>query len=351
MDGSDGLRAGEATPDPLQDLLVQLPDADTSFAWEAPAQATPDLPDFAWDEAPGPLPETAELSSSHSEIAAPRAADDAELPPLSSWETDLAPAEVPDLVAEAPPEPPPEAVPDLPVEVAAFEPITPSPTESPVEPPAFEELLVPGLPEPDLAGEAAPPLADPPAEPEAPVAAVPSVVEELGNPMLAGWEELAEAPAGEQHLVFTLAGAEYAVALSGVRAIDYPPPVTPLPHVPEWVLGVSSLRGDIISVIDLRGFLGLERNWAADRCRPGAGPGRLVVVQSQQDSLSAALLVDGVREIFCLDAATVAAAEEPGLEPAREYLNGLTRHAGRPLRVLDLERLLRSPEMRQFEPA
>jgi purine-binding chemotaxis protein CheW len=160
----------------------------------------------------------------------------------------------------------------------------------------------------------------------------------------AEWERPAEAPGGEQYLAFTLAGVEYAVALRGVREVDYPPPVTPLPCVPEWVLGVCNLRGDIVSVVDLRGFLGLEGN------SPGA-PGRLLVVQSPEDDVAAGLLVDGVRDIFRLNPDDVTPPEGDSPEPARAYLNGLARHAGRSLRVLDLGQMLRSPPMRQFEPA
>lgn len=35
--------------------------------------------------------------------------------------------------------------------------------------------------------------------------------------------------------------------------------VTTVPHAPAWVRGVINLRGDVVTVIDLRSVLGLER--------------------------------------------------------------------------------------------
>ncbi|WP_425400551.1 chemotaxis protein CheW [Aeoliella sp.] len=35
--------------------------------------------------------------------------------------------------------------------------------------------------------------------------------------------------------------------------------VTMVPHAPDWVRGVINLRGDVVTVIDLRSVLGLER--------------------------------------------------------------------------------------------
>jgi purine-binding chemotaxis protein CheW len=200
-------------------------------------------------------------------------------------------------------------------------------------PTADEEAFGGWAPElPDLGGAAAPVapsslLSDP----EFSLAAVPP----------------ADVPAGEQHLVFTLAGAEYAALLADVLEIGHPPRVTPVPHVPGWVLGVGSVRGDIVSVVDLGAFLGLP----GER---GGRPGRFVVARGGPGGVSAGLVVDEVREIFRLTPEQVGplpggdgAAVEDAVRP---YLRGLTRHAGRALRVLDLGLLLNSDAMRQFEP-
>src|SRR5436190_369995 len=66
-----------------------------------------------------------------------------------------------------------------------------------------------------------------------------------------------ESPSGEQFLIFTAAGTDFAAPLANIVEVGDAPLVTPLPCVPDWVLGVSNVRGDILSVLDLRTFFGL----------------------------------------------------------------------------------------------
>jgi purine-binding chemotaxis protein CheW len=156
-------------------------------------------------------------------------------------------------------------------------------------------------------------------------------------PPLEGSEE----EAGEQHLVFTLAGGEFAVPLANVQEIAAAPVITPLPRAPRWLLGVGNVRGDILSVLDLRAFFGLPTGGAS-------GAGRLVVAVSRREPVAAGLLVDAVRRIVRLDAGRLDPAD--GAEDSvRPYLRGEIRRGPRLLWVLDLERFLLSSELRRFE--
>src|SRR5262249_14391394 len=47
----------------------------------------------------------------------------------------------------------------------------------------------------------------------------------------------------ERYVVFQLGQADYAVPLRHVQAIGQPHAITPVPHVPDWVLGVANVRG------------------------------------------------------------------------------------------------------------
>src|SRR5262249_2647891 len=93
---------------------------------------------------------------------------------------------------------------------------------------------------------------------------------------------------GEPYVIFTLAGTEYAVPISTVGGMRRPLPVPPVATVPDWVLGVANCRGDIVSLVDFRLFLGLGRpERVADQ--------RLLVVRDRKDNLTTGLLVDQVR--------------------------------------------------------
>src|SRR5689334_910486 len=56
---------------------------------------------------------------------------------------------------------------------------------------------------------------------------------------------------GEKFIVFFLDGELYAVSAAQVAEVVQMLAITPLPNVPEWLLGIANLRGEIISVVDL----------------------------------------------------------------------------------------------------
>lgn len=155
--------------------------------------------------------------------------------------------------------------------------------------------------------------------------------------------EAPEAPAPkEHHVIFTMAGTAYSVPIGNVIEIGQTPAFTPLPNVPDWVRGVANLRGDIISIVDLRTFLGLERSEAMQN-------NRMLVVRSRREDITSGLIVDQVREIRYLNADQISAPTAPVENQIAPYMRGVYEHQGRLLVLLDLERLICSPEMRQFE--
>jgi len=72
-------------------------------------------------------------------------------------------------------------------------------------------------------------------------------------------EEDAAAPVNELELLaFNVGSEEYAVKLSDMREIIRSQTITPIPRSPEYLRGVTFLRGKILPVIDLGKRLGLE---------------------------------------------------------------------------------------------
>jgi len=59
-------------------------------------------------------------------------------------------------------------------------------------------------------------------------------------------------------VVFSQAAARYAVESVYVREVQPGIELTPLPCTPSFVAGVINVRGDILAVIDLRIFFGLQ---------------------------------------------------------------------------------------------
>ena len=146
----------------------------------------------------------------------------------------------------------------------------------------------------------------------------------------------------ERHIIFSIANTAYAAPIENVAEIGRPLKATPVPNVPEWVLGVTNLRGDIISIVDLRAFLGLEAT-------PGLASlttaSRMMVARSRQDDISTALIVDRVSGIGNLPSAQIAPPTAPLEDSVMPYLRGVCEYGGRLLVVMDFEKLLRSIEL------
>src|SRR5581483_1354327 len=67
----------------------------------------------------------------------------------------------------------------------------------------------------------------------------------------------APAPARERCLLCTAGQVRLALPMPYLRGVEPYETVTPLPHVPAWVRGVTNVRGTVVGVVDLAAFLGL----------------------------------------------------------------------------------------------
>jgi len=93
-----------------------------------------------------------------------------------------------------------------------------------------------------------------------------------------------------QLLTFEVDSTSYAIPVERVREIVRIRPIIPIPRVPAEVLGVISLRGEIVEVVDLRRRLNLE---PAETARST----RIIVVHSE-DGKAAGIRVDAVCEVL-----------------------------------------------------
>ena len=148
-----------------------------------------------------------------------------------------------------------------------------------------------------------------------------------------------ESRAGSRLIRFSVGSSSYAVHESFVTELDRVPKITLVPQAPAWLRGVTNLRGDILSVVDLRSFIGLD---------PTAASGRMLVLRLPEETFSLGLLVDTVDGILVVEDGSIQ-PPAPMLEgPLAPYLSGMSAADGL-VAVLDLDRLLRSSDIRQFD--
>ncbi|MEO1589934.1 MAG: chemotaxis protein CheW [Cyanobacteria bacterium J06632_22] len=79
--------------------------------------------------------------------------------------------------------------------------------------------------------------------------------------------------------------------------------VTPIPHLPSWVLGVYNWRGEILWMVDLGGRVGLQP-WHAQEMPPAVAPVAVIEAAQQrngQSRLKVGLVVRRIEDIVTLD--------------------------------------------------
>jgi purine-binding chemotaxis protein CheW len=154
---------------------------------------------------------------------------------------------------------------------------------------------------------------------------------------LAGDDDLDDQLEDEQRgrldfLCFILDGEEYGVDLNLVRQIVKPPPLTWVPRVDPHILGVISIRGAVVTLVDLRQLMAME---------PSELPRGARVLIVDRDDEQIGLLVDGVTQVRRLGIQEL--EHDLAFEESRrtEHLLYLARPAADQIVVvLDLEGIL-----------
>lgn len=118
--------------------------------------------------------------------------------------------------------------------------------------------------------------------------------------------ERSQASRGIDLVTFTVGSARCGLDILHVQEINRLTNWTPVPHAPEYVLGILSLRGSIVTVIDLAMKLELGR--------VSPSPGSRILVVSRGDE-SVGLLVDRIGDIVH--------ASVRDLSPAPANVNGI----------------------------
>ncbi|KIH78171.1 hypothetical protein GFER_01070 [Geoalkalibacter ferrihydriticus DSM 17813] len=129
-------------------------------------------------------------------------------------------------------------------------------------------------------------------------------------------------------LTFSLGSEDYALDISAVAEIIKPREITEIPRVPDFVLGIISLRGVIVPIFDLKRRLQLGAGEQTPTSR---------IIVCQKDEATAGFLVDGINQVVRIAERNV--EPPPSLLPDIDVdlVNGVGRHQGSFLILLNLD--------------
>lgn len=138
----------------------------------------------------------------------------------------------------------------------------------------------------------------------------------------------------ELHIVGFKVGREtYGVPITSLHEIVRVPEITAVPDAPDYMEGVISLRGKIVSVLDLRKRLGETQIVSHRRNR--------ILVLEHHGRLSG-LIVDSATEVIKIPASDVEPSPTEFVEGGLKCVTGLGKHRGRLIVLLDMNKLLES---------
>lgn len=138
-------------------------------------------------------------------------------------------------------------------------------------------------------------------------------------------------------LVFTLGAEEYGVEILKVQEIRGYDGVTRIANVPDFVKGVTNLRGVIVPIVDLRIKFDLGKAEYNEQT---------VVIVLNIGQRVVGVVVDGVSDVLTLTTEQVKPSPDFGdsnLSP--EYLLGLGSLEDRMLILVDIEKMMTSREL------
>ena len=134
-----------------------------------------------------------------------------------------------------------------------------------------------------------------------------------------------------RYLSFSLGTEDFAVPLLNVREVIGVPECTNLPFTPEYVVGIMNIRGQVITVIDLRKRLGMSIK--------ALNPESAVVV-CEIDGVRVGALVDSVNQV--LNPKPDELHDKPEVEKSvrSQYIERIFRRESHLVMFLDVSKIL-----------
>ncbi len=129
---------------------------------------------------------------------------------------------------------------------------------------------------------------------------------------------------------FVVGDVHYAVPIGAVKEIVNPAGLTPVPHVPDAVVGVVNHRGEVVPIVDLRRRFGLSP------LQDGA-KGKWIMLYVGGRWVG--LVVDRVTEVFGSEGGKLGAPPSMGAGDEERGILGVVYHPDRLVFVLDVSEI------------
>ena len=137
-------------------------------------------------------------------------------------------------------------------------------------------------------------------------------------------------------IAFKVGDQEFCVDIMNVREIRGWTATTPIPHAPQYVVGVINLRGTVLPVLDLAGRLGKETVTPSHRH---------AIIVVQDEGRMTGLLVEAVSDIVTVSEQMIHPTPEVSAS-AGSFITGIVTLEGRMISLLSLPAVLPAKQLK-----
>lgn len=138
-----------------------------------------------------------------------------------------------------------------------------------------------------------------------------------------------------RYLSFTLGGEEFAIPLLCVKEVIAVPEITPMPQAPGYVLGIMNLRGQVISIVDLRARLGIKPSQLSETA--------VIICDLHPNQIG--VVVDSINSVIHPNLDQISDKPEIGAPKSNDFVSRIFRDKDRLVLMLDVAKILNSSEI------
>ena len=131
-------------------------------------------------------------------------------------------------------------------------------------------------------------------------------------------------------VIFTLAGNFYAFFGDAVKEILPLLKINFVPGAPQHILGIVNVRGDIESVLDAHGLLGLDKPMTKTKTR---------IVIAEKNHVRSGVLVDSVEDVVDVRKSAISDAVSTLNKTVRNFVAGQANYRSHNVTVLDVGKI------------
>ena len=151
------------------------------------------------------------------------------------------------------------------------------------------------------------------------------------NSVVASNQAQAQADESGQWVTFKLDDETYGINVMQVQEVLRMTEIAPVPGAPYYVLGIINLRGNVVTVLDLRRRFNLDQVDVTDQTR-------ILIVETQ--GVATGLMVDSIAEVRNLRHSDIDSPPTVGNDENSKYLMGVSSTENGLLILIDLDKLV-----------